>query len=92
MREDLHLHGNQLNYNTIVFWASYCTLMIPACYLLTRTLVNITLPTLELIWGLFTFGCSWAKNVETIYAMSLLYRGCGDLHFYWNDLGYWFVV
>jgi ACS family pantothenate transporter-like MFS transporter len=41
MREDLHLQGNQLNYITIVFWASYCTLMIPACYLLTWTRVNI---------------------------------------------------
>jgi MFS transporter, ACS family, pantothenate transporter len=69
MREDLHLQGNQLNYITIVFWASYCTLMIPACYLLTWTRVNIALPTLELIWGLFTFGCAWANNVETIYAM-----------------------
>lgn len=69
MKEDLHLKGNELNYITIVFWTSYCVLMIPACYLLTRTRVNIALPALEAIWGLFTFGCAWAQNIETIYAM-----------------------
>jgi len=69
MKEDLDLHGNELNYITIVFWSSYCTLMIPACYFLTRLPINIALPSMELIWGLFTFGCAWARNVETIYAM-----------------------
>jgi ACS family pantothenate transporter-like MFS transporter len=69
MKEDLNLHGNELNYITIVFWSSYCTLMIPACYFLTRLPINIALPSMELLWGLFTFGCAWAKNVETIYAM-----------------------
>lgn len=58
MKEDLHLKGNELNYITIVFWTSYCVLMIPACYLLTRTRVNIALSALEAIWGLFTFGCA----------------------------------
>ncbi|KAF4312700.1 major facilitator superfamily transporter [Botryosphaeria dothidea] len=72
MREDLHLHGNQLNYITIVFWASYCTSMIPACYYLTRYPVNRVLPTLEIGWGLATFGMAWAKNVDTIYAMRFL--------------------
>lgn len=24
---------------------------------------------MELLWGLFAFGCAWAKNVETIYAL-----------------------
>ncbi|KAH8700473.1 putative allantoate permease [Talaromyces proteolyticus] len=69
MKEDLHLGGNELNYITAVFWASYCTSMIPACYLLTRFPINIALPTLEVGWGLFTFGCAWAQNLNTIYAM-----------------------
>ncbi|EOD48451.1 putative major facilitator superfamily transporter protein [Neofusicoccum parvum UCRNP2] len=72
MREDLHLHGNQLNYITIVFWASYCTSMIPACYYLTRYPINVVLPTLEIGWGLATFGLAWAQNVDTVYAMRFL--------------------
>lgn len=72
MKEDLHLHGNQLNYITIVFWASYCTSMIPACYYLTRRPINLILPTLEIGWGLATFGLAWAQNVDTVYAMRFL--------------------
>ncbi|EED14450.1 allantoate permease, putative [Talaromyces stipitatus ATCC 10500] len=81
MREDLHLHGNQLNYITAVFWASYCTSMIPACYLLTRTRINIALPTLEVGWGLFTFGCAWAQNLDTIYAMRFFVGICESCSF-----------
>lgn len=69
MREDIGLWGNELNYITATFWASYCTAMIPACYFLTHYPANIVLPTLELGWGLSTFGLAWAKNVETLYAM-----------------------
>jgi ACS family pantothenate transporter-like MFS transporter len=69
MREEIGLFGNELNYITATFWASYCTAMIPACYFLTRYHANIVLPTLELGWGLATFGLAWAKNVETIYAL-----------------------
>lgn len=81
MKEDLHLQGNQINYITAVFWASYCTSMIPACYLLTRTRINIALPTLELGWGLFTFGCAWAQNLNTIYAMRFFVGICESCSF-----------
>lgn len=81
MKEDLHLHGNQINYITAVFWASYCTSMIPACYLLTRTRINIALPTLEVGWGLFTFGCAWAQNLNTIYAMRFFVGICESCSF-----------
>ncbi|KAL4901488.1 hypothetical protein BDW74DRAFT_181779 [Aspergillus multicolor] len=69
MREEIGLYGNELNYITATFWASYCTAMIPACYFLTKYRANIVLPSLELGWGLATFGLAWAKNVETLYAM-----------------------
>lgn len=76
MKEDLILHGNELNYMTAVFWASYCTSIIPACYWLTRTRINIALRTLEIGWGLFTFGCAWAQNLNTIYAMRFFRHLC----------------
>lgn len=69
MREDIGLKGDDLNYITATFWASYCTFMIPACYFMTHYPANVVLPALEVGWGLSTFGLAWAKNVETIYAM-----------------------
>ncbi|OQE09628.1 hypothetical protein PENVUL_c006G05824 [Penicillium vulpinum] len=81
MKEDLKLHGNELNYITAIFWASYCTSMIPACYWLTRTRINIALPTLEIGWGLFTFGCAWAQNLNTIYAMRFFIGICESCSF-----------
>lgn len=69
MREDIELKGNDLNYITATFWASYCTFMIPACYFMTHYPANIVLPALEVGWGLSTFGLAWARNIETIYAM-----------------------
>lgn len=62
MKEDLNLVGNELNYMTIVFWSSYCTSMIPACYYLTRYPINIVLPVLEIGWGLSTFGLAWLRT------------------------------
>ncbi|KAL0256260.1 hypothetical protein SLS55_008652 [Diplodia seriata] len=83
MKEDLHLHGNQLNYITIVFWASYCTSMIPACYFLTRYPVNVVLPTLEVGWGLATFGLAWAQNVDTLHvSRDIFARVFGRWHWY----------
>ncbi|KAL4876804.1 major facilitator superfamily domain-containing protein [Aspergillus karnatakaensis] len=69
MREEIGMFGNELNYITATFWASYCGAMIPACYFLTRYRANVILPALELGWGLATFGLAWVKNVEAIYAM-----------------------
>ncbi|KAM5356726.1 hypothetical protein ACJ41O_003372 [Fusarium nematophilum] len=69
MREEIGLWGNELNYITATFWASYCGAMIPACYFMTRYPANVVLPSLELGWGLATFGLAWVKNVEAIYAM-----------------------
>ncbi|KAI8652990.1 hypothetical protein NCS55_01282200 [Fusarium keratoplasticum] len=37
--------------------------------LLRQYPANIVLPSLELGWGLATFGLAWVKNVEAIYAM-----------------------
>ncbi|KAH8879920.1 MFS general substrate transporter [Thozetella sp. PMI_491] len=69
MREDLHFQGDDLNYITATFWASYCTFMIPACYFMTHYPANIVLASLEIGWGLSTFGLAWAQNLQTVYAM-----------------------
>ncbi|KAI1848633.1 hypothetical protein JX266_005492 [Neoarthrinium moseri] len=69
MKEEIGLLGNELNYLTAIFWASYCTAMIPTCYFIMQYPANIVLPSLELGWGLATFGLAWAQNVNTLYAM-----------------------
>lgn len=69
MREEIGIWGNELNNITAVFWAAYCGAMIPAAYFITKYPINIVLSSLELGWGLATFGLAWVKNVEAIYAM-----------------------
>ncbi|KAL4890115.1 putative pantothenate transporter [Aspergillus ambiguus] len=72
MREDLGLTGNELNYLDLVFLLGYVIPMIPISYFITRARINIALPSLELGWGLCTFGCAWAQNVDTLYALRVL--------------------
>ncbi|THY12917.1 putative allantoate permease [Aureobasidium pullulans] len=69
MREDLNFEGNDLNYVTATFWASYCTFMIPACYFMTHYPANYVLPGLEVGWGICTFGLAWSQNLQNVYAM-----------------------
>ncbi|KAM0545363.1 hypothetical protein ACHAPJ_011347 [Fusarium lateritium] len=69
MREEIGMWGNELNDITAVFWAAYCTAMIPAAYFITKLPVNIVLPSLEIGWGLATFGLAWVQNVQGIFAM-----------------------
>lgn len=69
MREDLNFKGNDLNYVTATFWASYCTFMIPACYFMTHYPANYVLPGLEVGWGICTFGLAWSQNLQNVYAM-----------------------
>ncbi|THZ43326.1 putative allantoate permease [Aureobasidium pullulans] len=69
MREELNFKGNDLNYVTATFWASYCTFMIPACYFMTHYPANYVLPGLEVGWGICTFGLAWSQNLHNVYAM-----------------------
>ncbi|KAH9902109.1 MFS general substrate transporter [Xylariomycetidae sp. FL2044] len=69
MKEDLDLKGNDLNYLVATYWAAYCIFMVPAIYTLTHYPANKVLPTLEVGWGLSTFGLAWAQNISTVYAM-----------------------
>ncbi|CAC9889999.1 unnamed protein product, partial [Aureobasidium pullulans] len=69
MREDLNFKGNDLNYVTATFWASYCTFMIPACYFMTHYPAKYVLPGLEVGWGICTLGLAWSQNLHNVYAM-----------------------
>jgi ACS family pantothenate transporter-like MFS transporter len=72
MKEELKMFGNEFNYITITFWASYCTAMIPACYYLTHYPANIVLPALEFGWGISTLGLGFVKNVDAVYGLRFL--------------------
>lgn len=69
MKEELKMFGNEYNYSTAAFLASYCTTIIPACYFLTHYPANIVLPSLELCWGISTLGLAFVKDVKAVYAL-----------------------
>ncbi|KAK9326610.1 major facilitator superfamily domain-containing protein [Lipomyces starkeyi] len=81
MQEDLHLRGNDLNYLTAVYYSSYLTFMIPGSFLLTRLPIQRVLPTMEILWGLCTFGCAWVHNLRELYVCRFLLGGCETVAF-----------
>ncbi|KAJ8102069.1 major facilitator superfamily domain-containing protein [Lipomyces tetrasporus] len=67
MREDIGLTGNDLNYLNAVYYSSYLSFMIPASFMLTRLPISKILPTMEILWGVCTFGCAWVHNLTQLY-------------------------
>ncbi|KAK9361441.1 major facilitator superfamily domain-containing protein [Lipomyces starkeyi] len=67
MQEDIGLTGNDLNYLTAVYYSSYLSFMIPASFMLTRLPISRILPTMEILWGISTFGCAWVHNLKQLY-------------------------
>ncbi|KAK9470699.1 major facilitator superfamily domain-containing protein [Dipodascopsis tothii] len=72
MKEDLNLGGNDLNYLNAVYYASYLAFMIPGSLALTRLPARWILPTLEVLWGVSTFGCAWVQNLTQLYVCRFL--------------------
>ncbi|CAG8905381.1 unnamed protein product [Penicillium egyptiacum] len=80
MKEDINLHGNELNYMTAVFWTSYCNTGLLG---LTRTPINIALPTLEIGWDSSRSAVLGRRmqNPNTIYAMRFFIGICESCSF-----------
>ncbi|KAK9238794.1 major facilitator superfamily domain-containing protein [Lipomyces kononenkoae] len=76
MKKDLNLGGNDLNYLTAVYYSSYLTFMIPGSFLLTRLPIQRVLPTMEILWGVCTFGCAWARNLRDLYVCRFFLGAC----------------
>lgn len=81
MKEDLNLGGNDLNYLQAVYYASYLSFMIPASFALTRLPIQRILPTMEVLWGICTFGCAWCQNLTQLYVCRFFLGGCETVAF-----------
>ncbi|KAJ6595601.1 major facilitator superfamily domain-containing protein [Mycena vulgaris] len=76
MKEDLNLHGNELNYFTTWFNVGYCIMLIPSQVIMTYVRPSYWLPALELIWGLLTGLIATAKTAKQIYVLRAFIGVC----------------
>lgn len=81
MKEDLHLHGNQLNYITTAWTVGYVVGQIPSNMLITRIRPSIWIPTMELIWSSLTMCLALSKSFSTLCAIRFLV-GLAESTFY----------
>lgn len=73
MKEELNLHGNELNYFTSLFNIGYCLFQIPLVLLIQKqAFARYLLIACELCWGLCTFAASTAQNANQLYFVRLL--------------------
>ncbi|KAA8911278.1 MFS general substrate transporter [Sphaerosporella brunnea] len=76
MKEDLSLHGNELNYFDSLFRIGYAVSIIPSSLLLSYYRPSILLPSLELVWGIMTGLIAFAKSPPLIYAARFIIGVC----------------
>lgn len=73
MKEELNLHGNELNYFGSFFNAGYCIFQIPLVLLVQKqAFARYLLIVCELCWGLCTFAASNAQNAHQLYVVRFL--------------------
>lgn len=69
MKEDLNLHGNELNYFTTWFSVSYCIMLIPSQVIMTWVRPSWWLPGLEIAWGVMTGLIALCQNAKQVYVL-----------------------
>ncbi|CAL1717373.1 unnamed protein product [Somion occarium] len=81
MKDELGLHGNQLNYITTAWTCGYVIGQIPSNLLITRIRPSIWIPLMEVIWSSLTMVLASAKNFETLIAVRF-FVGLAESTFY----------
>ncbi|KAH9913576.1 MFS general substrate transporter [Epithele typhae] len=81
MKEDLGLHGNQLNYITTAWTCGYVIGQIPSNMLITRIRPSIWIPAMEVIWSVLTMILATSKNFETLVVIRF-FVGLAESTFY----------
>lgn len=81
MQESLSMNGSQLTYASNVFTAGYVLGQLPAVMLVTRIRPSYFIPTLEVLWAVFTFSCSAITSVKQLYALRFLIGLCEGAFF-----------
>ncbi|ODV85802.1 hypothetical protein CANARDRAFT_27892 [[Candida] arabinofermentans NRRL YB-2248] len=70
MKEDLNLHGNELNYFSTCYTVGYAVFQLPVILLIRKQrFARYLLIVCELIWGVFTLANAFAKTTNQIYAI-----------------------
>ncbi|GJE89809.1 MFS general substrate transporter [Phanerochaete sordida] len=81
MKDDLGLHGNELNYITTAWTCGYVIGQIPSNLLLTRIRPSIWIPAMELIWSALTMVLASANSFSTLVAVRF-FVGLAESTFY----------
>ncbi|KAF8903224.1 MFS general substrate transporter [Mucidula mucida] len=81
MKEDLGLHGNQLNYITTAWTCGYVIGQIPSNMLITRIRPSIWIPTMELIWSALTMILASSTNFNHLIVIRF-FVGLAESTFY----------
>ena len=72
MREDLDMHGNDLNYLSTFWTVGYIIGQLPSQIIITYIRPSIWLPTAELLWSFIVIGMAGVKDVKTLCALRFL--------------------
>ncbi|KAK9414043.1 putative Major facilitator superfamily transporter [Seiridium unicorne] len=81
MKEALGMYGSELTYASNVFTAGYVISQLPAVILVTKLRPSYVIPTLEVLWSVFTFCSAAVKTVPQLYAMRFLVGLCEGAFF-----------
>jgi ACS family pantothenate transporter-like MFS transporter len=81
MKESLNMKGSELTNANNCFTAGYVIGQMPAVMLATKVRPSILIPTLEILWSVFTFCTSSATNVSHLYAIRFLVGLCESGYF-----------
>lgn len=73
--------GSELTYASNVFTAGYVLSQIPAVVLVTKIRPSYIIPTLEVLWSVFTFCSAAVKTVPQLYAIRFLVGLCEGAFF-----------
>lgn len=81
MQESLGMKGSELTYASNVFTAGYVVSQLPGIIFVTRIRPSYLIPTLEVLWAVFTFCAAAITTVPQLYAMRFLVGLCEGAFF-----------
>lgn len=81
MKEAISFSGNDLTYAGNCFTAGYVVVQLPMVILVTKVRPSYVIPSLEVLWSIFTFCSSAVKTPAQMFAMRFLVGFCEGAFF-----------